>query len=1225
VGLEGQALGIYRLGSELGRGGMGTVYRATSTAEGPAGPAGTTVAVKVFHAHLAAEPQAFERFRREAEVGLRIRHQNVVRTHEMGEAVVEGRPAPFLVLELVEGQTLASLREELGTVPEQLRALVADQALAALEEVHASGIVHRDVKPENVVITPDHRVLLMDLGVARLAAPGRTLTQAGEFVGSLAYAAPEQFRPDEGEVGERADLYALGVVLFELATGRSPFDLRDLPTLLRQKLETGVEPPAALHPDVSPFWNEVVLTATRIAPKERFATAREMRDVLRRGEGGPWWAERRGRIGRSRSERALRRLHVEREAPMVGRSEAAAALRRAFERAGEAGGVLLLGGAGGVGKSRLVLDFVERTVSAARPPVVAAGRFAGAGGRAYEAFVEAALDLLLVEGTPDAERSRALVERLRPLLSDTPGLVEPYAEFLLGGLPPAGDGASKDAVVSATTRVLQRLSRERPLVVVLEDLHLAGPESVEQVRAVARGVAGHRLFVVGVYSDDQVEEGSALEALLSARDAEGVERLTLGPLDDRAAEDLVRAVVRTERSVRALARPIADRADGNPLLVLEILALLRAEGALAARDGGFDLVRPEAARDVPTTGRGLARSRLARLDDEQRETLEAAAVLGFEFEAPLLAEVLGETRIRLLKRLATLERRHRMLVGAGATGFRFASRAIHEAVYQSVHPGLRVEYHGLVADTLRARAQAAGGPLPAETARLLLGHLVEAGRAREAEPFLETAVEHAVATLHATSAAPFLERVARAFAEAPPERRFPLAMAQWRVHETLAARDDQMRVLETAFDLARAMGSPGPLARVHALRAGSHWYAGDYERAAEDARTGLSLAREAGDRKWEATCRHTLGAVAYRRGDLDACAEDLAEALRIRREIGDRRGQASTLQALGLVRAETGREAEALPTLEESLRIWREVGEKRGEAAVLMNLGNHLVNSARAKEALPWFEQAIARHRETGALRSEALALANLGQAQEALGRIEPAQEAWERALALFRDLGDPNGELAVRTMLGGSLGAYGEVEDARVHLEAAVALAQRTGAKTKAAAAHRALGSLLHGAGARTEGWAHLERALALDAEAKGVASRVATLCEMGDAALEDGRAEEAVGRLTSALDDARRGPDSTAALVLSRLARALRACGREGEAVTVAGEALGRAERSDAPPPRGPEIYATLADLVEGGLRRDELLSRARSLAEEHASHIGSEARRRAFLARSRVGVLS
>src|SRR5262245_9474224 len=124
---------------------MGTVFRAESDSEGPAGPAGSVVALKVFHPGLSSDEGALARFRREAELGIRLRHPHVVRTHEMGKEEVGGETVHFLVMDFVEGQTLASLKEELGTVPEQLRALIADQVLDALDAVHGLGIVHRDV------------------------------------------------------------------------------------------------------------------------------------------------------------------------------------------------------------------------------------------------------------------------------------------------------------------------------------------------------------------------------------------------------------------------------------------------------------------------------------------------------------------------------------------------------------------------------------------------------------------------------------------------------------------------------------------------------------------------------------------------------------------------------------------------------------------------------------------------------------------------------------------------------------------------------------------------------------------------------------------------------------------------------------------------------------------------------------------------------------------------
>jgi len=308
VELEGRQLGSYRVGAELGRGGMGTVYRGTAESDSPAGPKGTEVALKVFHPHLVADANAFERFRREADIGKKIRHENVVRTFDVGRETVDGEPVHFLVMEVIEGQTLADLLEELGTFPEQLLLQIADQALDALDTIHARGIVHRDIKPENIVITPDHRVLLMDLGVARLQGEGDALTQAGEFVGSLAYAAPEQFVPQEGGVGPRSDLYAFGVVLFQLATGQNPFRASDIGALLQQKLQGEVAEPRTVRPDLDDFWNDVIATSTRGKAAERFASAAQFREILQQGEQSEWWRQRTAGIKIPSAERALKRL-----------------------------------------------------------------------------------------------------------------------------------------------------------------------------------------------------------------------------------------------------------------------------------------------------------------------------------------------------------------------------------------------------------------------------------------------------------------------------------------------------------------------------------------------------------------------------------------------------------------------------------------------------------------------------------------------------------------------------------------------------------------------------------------------------------------------------------------------------------------------------------------------------------------------------------------------------
>ncbi|UCE87781.1 MAG: tetratricopeptide repeat protein, partial [Deltaproteobacteria bacterium] len=504
----------------------------------------------------------------------------------------------------------------------------------------------------------------------------------------------------------------------------------------------------------------------------------------------------------------------------------------------------------------------------------------------------------------------------------------------------------------------------------------------------ARAAAGHPLLVLGILADDELAEDAPAAAL-------DVEALALANLPAAATEELVRAVVRLEKTVHAVAPVLREQSEGNPLIVLEVLAHLEAAGVLAERADGLALVGDLGDVAMPSTLRDLVGLKLKALDEEQRETLEAASVLGVEFEAPLLADVLDEKPIEISQRLAALERKQRLLQSAGQSSFRFASRQLFEAIYEGIPDGLRAEYHDLVAETLLEE-----DPEPtAARAYAVLRHLHLAERGTEAEPFLESALDYMAANFHASFAVPFLEKIAEEFADAPAAARFALAMKLWAFYDVLGSREDQMRVLEPAAELAAELGDTEARARVHALRAGSFWYAGDFDAAGKEAEAGLALAREAGSRKWESTCHHTLGVVDYRRGDLQACANRWREALAIRKEIGDRRGEASTLQALSLIQPAIGEGDKVLGTMQEALAIWREIGERRGEAATLMNIGNHFVDTARYDEGLRHLEQATEGHRETGDLFNEALTLTNLGRAQHILGRIDDARVSLERAL----------------------------------------------------------------------------------------------------------------------------------------------------------------------------------------------------------------------------------
>ena len=262
--------GRYRLDAPIARGGMATVYTAFDTR------LDRTVAVKVMHPTLAADDGFVERFRREAKSAARLSHPSVVAIYDQGED--GGRV--YLVMEHVSGRTLRELlRERKRLTPAQAFDLTAG-VLEALAAAHAAGLVHRDVKPENVLVTQDGSVKVADFGLARAVETSTYSVADGTLLGTVAYLAPEQVV--SGAADPRADLYALGVVLFEILTGTVPFT-GDTPLAVAYRhVNEDVPLPSTVANDLPPAADEVVLAATRRAADERYPDAQAMLSAVRR-------------------------------------------------------------------------------------------------------------------------------------------------------------------------------------------------------------------------------------------------------------------------------------------------------------------------------------------------------------------------------------------------------------------------------------------------------------------------------------------------------------------------------------------------------------------------------------------------------------------------------------------------------------------------------------------------------------------------------------------------------------------------------------------------------------------------------------------------------------------------------------------------------------------------------------------------------------------------------
>jgi serine/threonine-protein kinase len=262
--------GRYRLDARIARGGMATVYGGfDERLDRP-------VAVKVMHASLAEDDAFVDRFRREARAAARLSHPNVVAIYDQGED--DGRV--YLVMEQVAGQTLRALLREHGRIPVAQALDIADGVLTALAAAHAAGLVHRDVKPENVLVLPNGSVKVADFGLAHaIEATNHTLAD-GTLLGTVAYLAPEQVQ--SGAADPRTDLYALGIVLFEMLTGTVPFSGGTPLAVAHRHVSEDVPDPSTVSPDVPRVADNVVRAATRRDPDERYADAEAMLSAVRR-------------------------------------------------------------------------------------------------------------------------------------------------------------------------------------------------------------------------------------------------------------------------------------------------------------------------------------------------------------------------------------------------------------------------------------------------------------------------------------------------------------------------------------------------------------------------------------------------------------------------------------------------------------------------------------------------------------------------------------------------------------------------------------------------------------------------------------------------------------------------------------------------------------------------------------------------------------------------------
>ncbi len=980
----------YRLDVELGRGGLGVIYRAYDLL------LYRPVAVKVLTTSgLGTAGRA--RLLHEAQAAARLNHPNIVDIFDAGEtpSVESGNPMiPYIVMELVDG---GSLHEN---PPHILNAIIgiACQICDALEHAHSHGIIHRDLKPENVLVTPQGVVKLTDFGLARSVSS--RLSIEGALVGTVFYVAPEMILGQP--VDARTDLYSLGVMLYEFITGHLPFMGEDPLNVVAQHLHTPPAPLRAYRPDCSLSLEALVLRLLAKNPAERPASATEVRQVLERlakqDEPGlpvmafadPFWHNR--LLGRERELAEARNLWTQ---SVSGTSDQS---------------VLLICGESGIGKTPFVRQVIEMAELSGGKALT---------GECYEEGMPpyAPIGRLVRSGlgvTPVHVPNRIMAD----LLTLAPELATGFPDIPPN--PSLESLADQHRLFESLIVLFDILSNKIPLLLVIEDLQWADAGTLYFLRHLARRSRQTHLhlMILLTYREDEVEAaGSLSDILLDLTRERLATRLRL----ERFAREQIRAILEAtfqQTISENLLDGILRVTEGNLFYIQEVCKALIEEGKLVRQDGSWVLTASLDELHLPESVRLTIQRRVNRLPAPAQETLRLAAMIGREFDFSTLLWASEQNEDILIEHLEEAQRAQLIqeipvssLIERDPVRFSFVHTLIPTTLRESVSRLRRVRLHRRIAGAIQA--------LHPQDYEALAYHSGLAGDVRLATDQYVRAGDRAFSLYANLDALRLYGQALRLIPDDLP-RRFEILVKRVHILDLISQREAQeMDVLEMVLIADRLNDDTRRCDALIALV--DYGLATDFTQSRPSAEEAVAIALRLQDVVREAHALRRLGWLLWSADKNPACIQHLETAVRLFKESGLKGEAAGCLHSLSLVVGQQGfgRSSESLAYAQEAVTLSREAGDRVQEATSLRRLAIALMDTCQHTQALPIAEEALALHRELGDRQGECNGENVLAICQVWVGRVEEADQHFQRSLDIAVEIDSRQGlTIAIANMV---------------------------------------------------------------------------------------------------------------------------------------------------------------------------------------------------------------
>jgi serine/threonine protein kinase/tetratricopeptide (TPR) repeat protein len=854
----------YRIEAQLGQGGMGIVYRAHDTL------LERDVAVKILSdAGIGTEGRA--RMLREAQAAARLNHPNIVSIFDAGEIDKK----PFIIMELLEGESIYERK------PDSLESIlkITRQVCNALEHAHSHGIVHRDLKPENIIVTREGIAKLTDFGLARSAAS--RISVEGSFIGTIFYMAPEQALGLA--VDGRADLYALGAILYELTTGHLPFSGDDPLSVISQHLHSPLIPPRTFKPDLPPALDVLIVNLLQKRAEDRPQTAGEVRQALKPDllidSASPTPISGLDSLVRGRLVAREKEFNQARD---LWRHAVAGVLEQP---------VLLISGESGVGKTPLVREI--RALAEVSGGIVLTDECYAEGSAPY-----APIDQIVLDGAslPGIQLSDSV---LADLITLSPALHKRFPQ-VMPNQPPSSLGEQQRLMDSVVDLCIE-ITRQKPLLLLIEDVQWADEGSLHLLRHLARRsrTAKLRLLIVLTYREAELESTCCLsDTLLDFNRERLAARIKLNRYNQEQTA-LVLKVMFQQEIEPEFVKAIFQETDGNLFFIEEICRALIEQGHLLRQDGRWSWQGLQNLQ-LPQSVRLAIQSRISQLPNQPLEILRMAAVIGreFDFETLLAASELDEETIIQALELAL----HAQLIREAQPRW-------------DVKPTPGREYfifeHGLIVTTLREsvsglrrhrlhrRVASAIEQLRPQEYAVIAYHLQEAQDIQLAGQYYSHAGGQAL-TMFANREAERFYRTTLELTDGQAER----AQALAGLGESLFRQSRYREAIQSwreAIELSRANHDENQAAHLYARTARAEWYAGDAPKGLETCLEALAAIPETLENPGMAALLHET-ARAYVFAKQPEKAQPLCQqALNLAERLGLLEVQAETLATLGIM------------------------------------------------------------------------------------------------------------------------------------------------------------------------------------------------------------------------------------------------------------------------------------------------------------------------------------